>query len=462
MNTPPKRALEAIDRDAILHPFTNLKAFASGSIGGPRIVTGGSGIRVRDSNGVELIDAFAGLYCVNVGYGRLEIAEALYEQAKSLAYYHSYVGHSSEAAIRLSEQILTWFPKNMRKVFYGLSGSDANETQVKLVWYYNNVLGRPQKKKIISRLRGYHGATIMSGSLTGLPFYHTAFDLPVRQVLHTTTPHHYWHADAGMSERDFSKKCAADLEKMIQDEGPDTIAAFIAEPVLGTGGLIPPPEGYWEAIQPVLKRHDILLIADEVITGFGRIGSRSGSIHYGLEPDLISCAKGMTSAYAPLSAAIVGEKVWSVLEKGSDKFGVFSHGFTYSAHPLCAAAGVANLAILEREDLTGNARETGAYLQKRMRETFQDQPFVGEVRGIGLLAAIEFVADPKTKKRFEADQKVGAKLSAACLEQGVIARAMPHGDILGFAPPLVITRAEVDEIIERVQRAVRSVTATLR
>jgi L-2,4-diaminobutyrate transaminase len=454
-------ALEKIDRDSILHPFTHLKSFASGSLGGPRIVTSGSGIRIRDSKGVELIDGFAGLYCVNVGYGRQEIAEAIYAQAKSLAYYHSYVGHSSEVAIQLAEQILTWFPKHMRKVFFGLSGSDANETQVKLVWYYNNVLGRPQKKKIISRLRGYHGATIMSGSLTGLPFYHTAFDLPVRPVLHTTTPHHYWHADEGMTERDFSAKCAADLEKMILAEGPDTVAAFIAEPVLGTGGIIPSPEGYWDAITPVLKKYDILLIADEVITGFGRIGARSGSLHYGLQPDLITVAKGMTSAYAPLSAAIVSDKVWKVLENGSDTFGVFSHGFTYSAHPLCAAAGVANLAILEREDLTGNARETGAYLQKRLRETFQNQPFVGEVRGIGLLAAIEFVADPKTKRRFGAEQKVGARLSAACLEQGVIARAMPHGDILGFAPPLVITPAEVDEIIERVQRAVRSVSATL-
>ncbi len=464
MNANPQadRTLEQLDRDSILHPFTPLKSFAAGGTGGPRIMESGCGIRVRDSNGVELIDGFAGLYCVNVGYGRDEIADAIHAQAKSLAYYHSYVGHSSEAAIRLASDMLTWFPASMRKVFFGLSGSDANETQVKLVWYYNNVLGRPQKKKIISRQRGYHGASIMSGSLTGLPFYHTAFDLPVARVLHTTTPHHYWNAVPGMSEQEFSKSCAADLERLILAEGPDTVAAFIGEPMLGTGGLIPPPKGYWDAIQPVLRKYDVLLIADEVITAFGRLGARSGSLLYGIEPDLITVAKGLTSAYAPLSGAIVGERVWRVLEQGSDKYGVFSHGYTYSAHPLCAAAGVANLAILEREDLTSNARDTGAYLQQRLRDTFAGQPFVGEVRGQGLLAAIEFVADPATKRRFDATLKVGAQFSAACLEQGVIVRAMPHGDILGFAPPLVITRAEVDEIVERVQRAYADVRATLK
>jgi L-2,4-diaminobutyrate transaminase len=454
--------LETLDRETVLHPFTHLKDFATGSLGGPRIVAGGEGIRIRDRNGVELIDAFAGLYCVNVGYGRQEIAEAIYDQARTLAYYHSYAGHSTEVAIRLSDEILRWFTPSMRKVFYGLSGSDANETQVKLVWYYNNVLGRPQKKKIISRLRGYHGATIMSGSLTGLPFYHTAFDLPVRNVLHTTTPHHYWNAEPGVSEREFSRQCAADLERMILAEGPDTVAAFIGEPVLGTGGLIPPPDGYWDEIQPVLRKYDVLLIADEVITGFGRVGARCGSLPYGIEPDLITVAKGLTSAYAPLSAAIVGERVWKVLEAGSDKFGVFPHGYTYSAHPLCAAAALANLAILEREKLVENARETGAYFQQALRTAFSGRPFVGEVRGTGLLAAIEFVADPERKTRFEPSLRVGAQLAAACLEQGVIARAMPHGDILGFAPPLILTRLDADDIIARVEHAVRGVTAKLR
>jgi L-2,4-diaminobutyrate transaminase len=246
-------SLEASDRGSLLHPFTMLRPFAAGELGAPRIMASGAGIRVRDRHGVELIDAFSGLYCVNVGYGRTEIADAMHAQARDLAYYHSYAGHSNEPAILLAEKMLAWAPPGMSKVFFGLSGSDANETQVKIAWYYNNVLGRPQKKKIISRLRGYHGATIISGSLTGLPFYHTAFDLPLPGILHTTTPHHYWHAEPGMSETDFSRRCAEDLERMILAEDPATVAAFIAEPVLGTGGLIPPPEGYWAAIQPVLR-----------------------------------------------------------------------------------------------------------------------------------------------------------------------------------------------------------------
>lgn len=453
--------LEAADRASILHPFTPLRSFAAGDFGPPRIVEGGSGIRIRDKRGVELIDAFSGLYCVNIGYGRTEIADAIHAQAKSLAYYHSYAGHSSEPAIRLAEKMLQWAPPGMAKVFFGLSGSDANETQVKIVWYYNNVLGRPDKKKIISRLRGYHGATIVSGSLTGLPFYHTAFDLPVGGILHTTAPHHYWNAEPGMDEAAFSQKCADDLEAMILKEGPETIAAFIAEPVLGTGGLIPPPQGYWEAIQPVLRKYDILLIADEVVCGFGRTGAPFGSTLYGIEPDLITVAKGLTSAYAPLSASIVHDKIWRVLEVGSDRFGPFSHGYTYSGHPLCAAAGLANLQLLEDEGIVDHARDTGAYFQRRMRETFAQLPFVGEVRGVGMLGAIEFVADTDRKTRFAAEQKVGAQLSAACLANGVISRAMPHGDILGFAPPLVATTADIDEIVDRVATAIKPVLGAL-
>lgn len=453
--------LEERDRATLLHPFTALKPFAAGELGEPRIMAGGEGVRVWDRNGVKFIDAFSGLYCVNVGYGRTEIADAMARQARSLAYYHSYAGHSTEVAILLADRILAMAPPGMSKVFFGLSGSDANETQVKLVRYFNNVLGRPAKKKVVSRLRGYHGATIVSGSLTGLPFYHTAFDLPVDGVLHTTTPHHYWHARDGVDERGFSRQCAADLEALIEKEGPDTIGAFIAEPVLGTGGLIPPPEGYWDEIQAVLARHDVLLIADEVVCGFGRVGAAFGSTLYGMRPDLITVAKGLTSGYAPLSGVIVGDRVWEVLQRGSDAFGVFSHGYTYSAHPVCAAAGLANLDIVEREGLVQNARDTGAYFQERLRSTFGQLPFVGEVRGVGMLAAIEFVLDSERKKPFAPAAKAGAQLAAACLEQGVICRAMPHGDILGFAPPLVATRDDIDEIIARVLAGVRAVTPQL-
>jgi L-2,4-diaminobutyrate transaminase len=445
----------AVDRETMVHPFTNLKAFAAGDLGEPRIITGGSGITVRDSLGRESIDAFSGLYCTNVGYGRTEIADAIHAQASRMAYFHTYAGHSNEPAIALSERILAMAPPNMRRVFYGLSGSDANETQVKLAWYYNNVLGRPEKKKIISRHRGYHGATIMAGSLTGLQFYHTAFDLPRPLVLHTTAPHAYWQAEPGTGERDFSRRCARDLSALIEAEGADTIAAFIAEPVLGTGGLIPPPEGYWEEIQPILDRHDILLIADEVVCGFGRVGENFGSTLYGIRPDLMTVAKGLTSAYLPLSASIIGDRVWEVLQQGSGKFGTFAHGYTYSAHPVCAAAALANLDIIEREGLVANARDTGAYFQLCLRDAFSDLEHVAEVRGVALLGAIEFARDPDARLRFDADEAVGARLAAACLAEGVIVRAMPHGDILGFAPPLIVSRAEVDAIVGRVLKAVK-------
>ncbi len=455
------RTVEEMDRRSVIHPFTHLKAFASGEAGGPRIIQGGRGISVTDQHGRTFIDAFAGLYCVNIGYGRLEVAEAIYEQAKRLAYYHAYAGHSSEPVARLSDRLLRMLPGPMSKVYYGLSGSDANETQVKLVWYYNNVLGRKRKKTIISRHRGYHGGTVMAGSLTGLPVFHEAFDLPVGSVRHAGVPHHYWHAEPGERELDFSRRLAAELDALIEAEGPDTVAAFIGEPVLGTGGIIPPPEGYWPEIQAVLRKHDVLLIADEVVCGFGRLGSPFGCTLYGIEPDLVTLAKGLTSAYAPLSAAAVGERVWRVLEEGADRFGAFAHGYTYSAHPIGAAAALANLDIVEREDLTGRARDSGAYLQARLRETFADHPLVGEVRGVGLLAAVEFVADRRRKVRLDPNLKVGGRVAAACLDERLIARAMPHGDILGFAPPLVITRAEVDGVVERAARAVQRVTDAL-
>ncbi|MGQ9370275.1 aspartate aminotransferase family protein [Azospirillum sp. A39] len=455
------RDLSASDRAHVFHPSTNLRQHAHGETPN-RIVVGGKGITIVDSEGRETIDAFAGLYCVNVGYGRDEIADAISEQAHKLAYYHTYVGHSNEPIIRLSRRIVEKAPPGMCRVYYGLSGTDANETQIKLVWYYNNVLDRPQKKKIISRWRGYHGSGIMTGSLTGLEPFHKAFDLPRPPVLHTTTPHHYWNARPGEDERAFSRRCAAELEALIQAEGPDTVAAFIGEPVLGTGGIVPPPEGYWEEIQAVLRRHDVLLIADEVVTAFGRTGAYFGCERYGIRPDLITIAKGVSSGYLPLSGVIVGEAVWSVLEQGSEKYGPLGHGWTYSAHPVCAAAANANLDIVDREDLTGNARETGAYLLNRLHEAFDEHPMVGEVRGVGLLAALEFVADRTDRVRFDPALKVGPRVSAACLENGMIARAMPQGDILGFAPPLVLTRAEADRIVDIARRSVDAVAAELR
>lgn len=448
--------IAALDRSSVIHPFTNLGDFDKGK-SDPVVVETAHGVRIRTADGKELIDGFAGLYCMNVGYGRSEVAEAISRQAHKLAYYHSYAGHTTDELAILASRIVGMAPNNMQRVFFGLSGSDANETQAKLVWYYNNLRGLPQKKKIISRDRGYHGCSVISGSMTGMSFYHDLMDLPVSLIRHTGAPHHYWGANQGESEGEFSKRRASELDALIELEGPETVGAFIAEPVLGTGGIIPPPQGYWDAIQPILQKHDVLLIADEVITGFGRIGTPFGSHHYGMKPDLITIAKGLTSAYVPMSGAIVGEKVWQVIRDGSAKAGPFSHGYTYSGHPLGAAAANAVLDIVERENLAANAAKVGAHLRSGLTKLLGGHEHVGEIRGEGMLAAIEFVGNRDKKLRFNPSLKVGARVSSAAREEGLIARAMPHGDILGLAPPLVLTEQDADEIIARTVKAVNSV-----
>lgn len=434
------------DHDHFFHPSTHLGQFARREMGN-RIITGANGVHITDREGRRSLDAFAGLYCVNVGYGRTEIADAIAAQAHELAYYHSYVGHGTEASITLSKMIADRAPEGMNHVYYGQSGSDANETNIKLVWYYNNILGRPQKKKIISRWRGYHGSGLMTGSLTGLELFHKKFDLPLAGVLHTEAPYYYRRTDRSMSEQDFSNHCAAKLEAMIEAEGADTIAAFIGEPVLGTGGIVPPPAGYWEAIQAVLQKHDILFIADEVVTGFGRLGTMFGSTHYGMTPDIITIAKGLTSAYAPLSGSIISDRMWEVLERGTDEFGPIGHGWTYSAHPIGAAAGVANLKLLDDLDLMSNAKTVGAYLNRAMRDALTDHPNVGEIRGEGMLCAVELVKERETPTFFDASDKIAPQIVGNMLEHGVIARAMPQGDILGFAPPFSLTRDQADEVV---------------
>ncbi|WP_422031746.1 aspartate aminotransferase family protein [Roseovarius sp.] len=448
--------LDQWDRENFFHPSTHLAQFARGEAPN-RIVKGGSGSHIEDRDGNKLLDAFAGLYCVNVGYGRTEIADAIAEQARELAYYHAYVGHGTEASITLSKMILDRAPKHMSKVYFGLGGSDANETNVKLIWYYNNILGRPEKKKIISRWRGYHGSGLITGSLTGLELFHKKFDLPLVQIKHTEAPYYYRRDNLDQSEAQFVQHCVDKLEEMIEREGADTIAAFIGEPVLGTGGIVPPPEGYWEAIQKILVKHDILFVADEVVTGFGRLGSMMGSDHYGLKPDLITIAKGLTSAYAPLSGSIVGEKMWKVLEQGTDEFGAIGHGWTYSAHPIGAAAGVANLKLLDDLDLISNNREVGGYLKKTMTEALGDHPNVGEVRGEGMLCAVEFVKDRDSRTFFDAGDKIGPQVASALAESGVIGRAMPQGDILGFAPPFCLTKEEADEVVTKTVAATQKV-----
>ena len=341
-----------------------------------------------------------------------------------------------------------------------MSGSDANDTQVKLVRYYNNLLGRPKKKKIISRHGAYHGVSVASASLTGLPAFHAAFDLPMEGIVFASNPHHYHHAKPGESEEDFSERLAGELEELIAREGAGTIAAFIAEPVMGAGGVIPPPRGYFDRIQPILAANDILLIADEVICGFGRLGSWFGSGHYGLQPDLISMAKGLTSGYVPLSAVVVSEEIWSVLKTGSEELGVFAHGYTYSGHPVSAAVALANLDIIESENLVANAARVGARLHAGMRSALGEHPNVGEIRGEGMIMAVEFVADRISKEAFDPALAVHKAVSAEAARLGLIVRPLPSaGAAVALSPPLCLSEAEADTVVEILAQAVTTVMA---
>lgn len=454
--SPINDELAAWDRDFLLHPTTHTANHARGDVPG-RIMTGGKGVHVEDRDGNRFLDAFAALYCVNVGYGRTEIADAMNEQAQKLAYFHAFAGHGNEPAITLARMIMDRAPEHMARVYFGLSGSDANETNVKLAWHYNILRGKPEKRKIISRWRAYHGSGVVSGSMTGLKAYHARFHLPLEGFLHAATPHYLRRSDATLSETAFTDSLITDLEAMILSEGPETIAAFIGEPVMGTGGILPPPEGYWGRVQELLDRYDILLISDEVVCGFGRTGSMFGATHYGLKPDFMTIAKGLTSAYAPLSGSIISQRVFDVLMQGSDDFGALAHGWTYSAHPVSCAAGIATLNLVDELGLLVNASSTGPYLHQQLRDAVGSHPNVAEVRGVGLMAAVELMEDPGGHKWFEPPMSISSKISAAMLRRGVIARPMPEGDIIGFAPPLCITRQEVDQVVEALQGAVQEV-----
>jgi L-2,4-diaminobutyrate transaminase len=433
-----------LDQLYVFHPYTVLGEHERT---GPHMMLSGSGVRLKDAAGRSFLDGMAGLWCVNVGYGRSEIGEAMREQAAKLPFYHSFSSMGTEPPAQLAARLIEHAPVPMSKVFFGNSGSDANDTQVKLIWYYNNALGRPQKKKLIARRRAYHGVTVMSSSLTGLENVHHNFDVPLPMVHHTTPPHRLWEAEPGVGDEQFVASLTDDLEELILREGPDTIAAFFAEPIQGTGGVLVPPQGYFESIQKVLRKYDILLVADEVITGFGRLGEWYASGQLGMEPDLITVAKGLTSAYVPLSACIVSERVWRPLVEGGHGE-AFSHGYTYSSHPVTTAAALANLDLLVGEELMGKAHTDGPYLQEQLREAFAGHPLLGEVRGSGLLAAVEFAdrADGGLT-RFDPALKIGPRVARACMEHGLLTRALPGGDTISFAPPLVIDRGEIDELV---------------
>lgn len=457
----PKSAvprLADIDKLYSFHPFTALADHERD--GPPLVITRASGCRLTDDEGNSYIDAMAGLWCVNVGYGRTEIAEAMRDQAERLSYCHAFSSMCSDTPALLAEKLVGLAPGPMSKVFFGNSGSDANDTQVKLVWYYNNVLGRHAKKKIIARQRGYHGVTVMSGGMTGLPGLHSGFDLPLPFVLHTTAPRKLWEG-RGLSDGEFTAALAEDLARLIEREGADTIGAMIMEPVMGAGGVIAPPAGYYAAVQEILRRHDILIIADEVISGFGRLGDMFGSQATGMEPDLITVAKGLTSAYFPLSGCIVSERVWRTIVEGGKKFGVFGHGYTYSSHPTGAAVALANLELIERENLLEVVKATGAHLQQQLHAAFDDHPMVGEVRGQALIAAIEYVRRTDPPEAFDPRLGVAGRVVKAARTRGVITRALPNADTTSFSPPFIISTEEIDIVVAAMRDAVDEVMGEL-
>jgi L-2,4-diaminobutyrate transaminase len=460
----PNYSLEEMDRQSLFHPTTSIAEHLQH---GPTIIAGGSGVRLADRRGRDLIDCGAGLCCVNVGYGRAELGAAAAQAMADLGYYHTFASYSNEPIIRLADRVLTLFREkagagHLSKVFFGTSGSDANDTNFKLARYYNNLLGRPQKKKFISRRGAYHGLTYAAGSLTGIASFHAAFDLPIADVRHAACPHFYRFAEPGESEAAFTQRLITDLEELIAREGADTIAAFIAEPVMGTGGALLPPDGYFAGVQEVLAEHDILFIADEVITGFGRTGAWFATGPYALKPDMVTLAKGITSAYFPLSASLISEAMWTVLRDASPRYGPVMHGFTYSGHPVGGAVAMANLDIIERERLVENAAAMGLYLRDRLRARLGDNPYIGDIRGLGLMVGVEFVADRKQRRFFAPQQEPHRLVAKNAFEEGLLVRALGFTETVSFSPPLCITTSDIDEAVDRFARAVDRAMPELR
>jgi L-2,4-diaminobutyrate transaminase len=450
----------ATDLSPYLHPFS------------PPLLTGqppsliiehASGCTVADATGREYLDAAAGLWCVNAGYGERRIADAIGRQSLDLSFAHCFNNQSNAAAEVLSAKILERAPGNMRRVFYGNSGSDANDTNIKLIWFYNNLRGLRHKKKIISRLRSYHGVTVAAASCTGLTSVHAMFDLPLPGFLHVSAPDIYREAPEGeRAERAYTARLCDELERLILREGPDTVAAFIAEPVIGTGGVLPPPQGYLGAIEEILDRYDIRLILDEVITGFGRLGSWFGAQHYAVEPDLITVAKGLTSGYIPMSASLVGEKIWSVLSEKIPQFKSFNHGFTYSGHPVAAAAAIANLDVLEQDQLLPRAADRGRTLLQELRSQVGDHPLVGDIRGVGLMCGVELSANRRSRTAFDPALGVAGRVLRAAAERGLLVRGLPTNDTMAFSPPFVVSRAEIVEMVHRFVPALDCVASDLK
>ena len=446
-NEFPPDSLEAKDLKHLLHPTTNL---ARHQQEGPTVHARAEGVYLWDNQGNQYLEGLAGLWCTALGYGEPELARVAEEQMRRLCYSQLFAGKTNEPSVLLAEKLKAMLPFNVGRVFFGVSGSDANDTQVKLMWYYHNLIGKPEKKKIISRRGGYHGVTVASGSLTGLAPFHKQFDLPIPGILHTGNPHFYRHGREGETEAAFATRRANELEDLIVAEGPETIAAFIAEPVLGAGGVIVPPAGYYEKVQAVLAKYGIHFIDDEVICGFGRTGAPFGAQTMGIEPTTISMAKALSSAYQPISAVALPEWMHDAFAAASEELGNFGHGFTYSGHPVCAAVALRNLELMEERDVLNHAARVGEAFQARLM-ALADHPLVGEARGKGLIGAVELVANKETREPFDAALGIGAHCMERAQAHGLIVRSL--GDSVAFCPPLIITDKQVDELFGKFEQA---------
>ncbi len=442
------------DQAYALHPYTDLRAHERR---GPMVITRGEGVRIFDETGRGYIEGLAGLWCAALGFSERRLAEAARRQMEVLPFGHQFRHRSHEPGIELAERLIDMAPVPMSRVFFANSGSEANDTALKLVWYLNNALGRPEKKKIISRMQAYHGVTVATASLTGLSAIHADFDLPIERILHVTCPHAYHQAQPGESDEAFADRLAAELEALILAEGKDTVAAFIAEPVMGAGGVIVPPATYFPKMQTVCRKYDVLVVADEVICGFHRTGNPWGSQTFGMEPDILTCAKALSAAYLPISAVMVTDHIYQAIADNTAKHGTFGHGYTYSAHPVCAAVALEVLRIYEDDDIAGHVAEVAPVMQRHL-QSFADHPLVGEVRGVGLIGALELVADKAAHGNFDPKLGVGVKVIDAMERHGVLSRAMIN-DSLAFCPPLIITGAELDEMFGIVRIALDEVAA---
>ena len=440
-----------------LHPYTNLAAHEEQ---GPLVITRGEGVYVWDDQNNRYLEGLAGLWCVSLGFSEERLAKAAADQFAALPYSHTFAHRSTEPVIALSEKLIEIAPEPMTRAFFLNSGSEAIDAMIRFTWYYNNGRGLPKKKKIISRKRGYHGVTVAGGSLTAIPLMQNDFDLPLERMIHTDPAGYYRYGQPSESEEAFASRLADNLEQLIINEGPDTIAAFVAEPVMGAGGVMLPPATYFGKIQAVLDKYDVLMVADEVICGFGRTGNMWGSQTYDIRPDMVTCAKQLSSGYLPISALMISDKVYEVLKAQSRKHGALGMGYTYGGHPVSCAVALETLKIYEERDTVGHVRSVAPRFQERLAQ-LGSSPLVGEARGVGLIGALELVMDKNSKEQFPAEVKAGATLAARAQARGLIVRALP-GDVTGICPPLIITEAQIDELFDSLAEAVSETEGLLR